>query len=97
MNYFSAPLAKYIKTDKKTSLSTAMVNDLLEITAEGPFLSQFKANKAVELWWQDLSERRVNQQPRKQYQTHGCSDTASDSPYDLSILSLDEWDRWFES
>ena len=51
------------------------LNDLLEIYVEGPTLSSFCPDCAVELWWSDCSTtRRVNQQPRKQYRSD-CSTT----------------------
>ena len=56
---------KVVKTNRRTNLTNCMLNDLLEINIEGPVLSKFSADKAVELWWQDrTTTSRVNQQPR---------------------------------
>lgn len=60
---------KVTKTDRRTNLQTETLSDLLEISMEGPNLSDFSADRAVELWWDDCkTTRRVNQAPRKEYQ-----------------------------
>ena len=55
-----------IKTDRKTSMHTSTLSDLLEIQVEGPPLATFSPDRAVKLWWEDCkTARRVNQAPRK--------------------------------
>ena len=57
-------IVKVVKTKRRTSLHTSTLCDLLEICVEGPPLSSFSANGAVNLWWHDSNTtRRVNQQP----------------------------------
>lgn len=56
------------QTDRRTNLQNDMLHTLLEICVEGPPLSDFSADSAVDLWWKGCSTtRRVNQNPRKQY------------------------------
>ena len=59
---------KVLKTDRRTSMQNETLNDLLEVYIEGPPLSSFSADSAIELWWNDCSTSgRINQQPRKEY------------------------------
>lgn len=59
---------KIIKTDRRTTLRSSTLSDLLEIQVEGPPLASFCADQAVSLWWKDCkTTQRVNQQPRKKY------------------------------
>lgn len=59
---------KVLKNTNHTSLKTSTLDDLLEIFVEGPPLSNFSADKAVELWWSNCcTTRRVEQGPRKPY------------------------------
>lgn len=41
---------KAIKTERRTSLNSSTLEDLLEVKLEGPPLSEFSADAAVELW-----------------------------------------------
>ena len=93
---------KLIKTDRRTSLNTFTLSDLLDITAEGPELGEFSAEQAVDLWWNDTTSRRPKQSTRKQYKVQKCStskgaDNTSESDDDDSFaLTLDDWDSWFK-
>ena len=59
---------KVIKTDRRTRLHTSSLGDLLNISVEGPELSDFSPDRAIELWWKDFATtRRVNQSARKEY------------------------------
>ena len=49
---------KTVKTKLRTNLLTSTLNDLLEISIEGPPLSSFNASAAVNLWWTDTSSTR---------------------------------------
>ena len=61
---------KVIKTNNQTSLKTTTLDDLLEICIEGPVLSRFSADSAIDLWWRDYSTtRRTKQKKRKQYRS----------------------------
>ena len=97
---------KVLKTTNRTSLRTSTLDDLLEIFVEGPPLSCFSADQAVELWWRDCcTTRRVNQGPRRTYRPRrgkedlpGPStvpDHESDSEDSEVHLALDDWDEWF--
>ena len=90
---------KIIKNERRTNLSCSTLNDLLEVNTEGPSLSNFSADAAVNLWWRDCSNgRRINQRPRKEHKetsstlTHASSDNESESELDLAA-----WDDWFDT
>ena len=92
---------KVLKTDRRTSMQKETLNYLLEVYIEGPPLSSFDADSAIELWWNDCSTtRRINQQPRKEYQSQQKSDmltpTHDSEPEEQNSL-LDQWDEWFDS
>lgn len=93
---------KMIKNERRTNLSCSTLNDLLEVKTEGPTLSNFSADAAVNLWWSDCSTgRRVNQKPRKEYRRHKQSSstvasTSGDSESE-NELDLDTWDDWFHT
>ena len=56
---------KVLKTTRRTNLQGDTLNDFLEIFVEGPALSFFCPDGAIELLWSDCSTtRRVHQQPR---------------------------------
>jgi hypothetical protein len=101
-------MMKIIKTDRRTSLHTGTLSDLLEIQVEGPPLTTFSPDRAVKLWWDDCkTTRRVNQAPRKEYKSRATSsesscgpsssETSSDSTVTVDTLSLDDWDDFFDS
>ena len=92
---------KVVKTIRRTNLQRDTLNDLLDIYIEGPTLSLFCPDHAIELWWSDCSTtRRVHQQPRKEYRPRN-QDTADPEssqkdkePEKRSTLEL--WDDWFD-
>ena len=54
-----------IRTNRRCSLQGGTISDLLEIHSQGPELSEFSADEAVALWYED--SRRTTQNPRKKY------------------------------
>ena len=94
-------MLKIVKTKHRTSLHTTTLSDRLEINVEGPPLSSFNPDAAVDLWWRECSTtRRVNQNPRKAYQprasssTNNQSEMEEESDIEESTLVLDDWDDW---
>ena len=96
---------KIVKTDRRTSLNTSTLSDLLEIQVEGPSLQEFKADEAIRLWWDDCcTTRRVNQNPRKPYKPRSdsaasssiSSSDTSEAETSASATSLSVWDDWFD-
>ena len=89
---------KVLKTNCRQSDT---LNDLLEIYVEGPVLSSFCPDHAIELWWSDCcTTRRVNQQTRKEYQPRNQASTSKqaeqgDSEIGEENLTLELWDEWF--
>ena len=57
---------KVIKSERRSSLCTSTLDDLMEINMEGPALESFTADSAVDLWWKDTT-RRPNQKEQKDY------------------------------
>ena len=91
---------KIIKNERRTNLSCSTVDDLLEVNTEGPTLSNFSADAAVDLWWSDCSSgRRVSQNPRKEYKKskQSSSTAPDDSAANENELDLDTWDDWFHT
>ena len=88
-----------MKTTRRTNLQSDTLNDLLEIFVEGPALSSFSPDHAIELWWSDCSTtRRVRQQPRKEYrprnpEVSNAEPTQGEQKVERLILEL--WDEWF--
>jgi len=105
-------ILKAIKTEKRTSLNSNTLEDLLEIKTEGPPLGSFSPDTSVDLWWKDslTTTRRVQQKPRKKYKkrkdlkkttTSSASatavvETSEDSNSDSEVLALEQWDSWFD-
>ena len=89
---------KVVKTSRRTNLQGDTLNDLLEIYVEGPPLSSFCPDLAIELWWSDCStSRRVHQQPRKEYRPRSHSEASDPEPTqeEEQRLTLELWDEWF--
>ena len=90
---------KIVKTKCRTSLHISTLCDPLEISVEGPPLSSFSADTAVNLWWHDSNTtQRVNHQPRKEYQprakTVSTSDNSDDHQSDSdNSTPLNQWDQ----
>ena len=52
---------KVLKTDRRTNMQSDTLNDIMEIYVEGPPLSSFSPDNAIQLWWNDCAtSRRVN-------------------------------------
>lgn len=94
---------KTIKTERRTSLNEETLRDLVEIFVEGPPLSLYSADRAIELWWTDCNTtRRVNQTlPRKEYRPRASSSASQKETTDdrdrqpESHSTLQDWDQWF--
>ena len=91
---------KILKTSRRTNMQGDTLNDLLEIYVEGPPLSSFCPDEAIELWWHDCTtSRRPSQQPRKDYRprnpesSHHSGDTVDTE--EGSLLAV--WDNWFDA
>ena len=46
---------KVIKNERGASLSVSTLNDLMEVKTEGPSLSNFSSDVAMDLWWKDCA------------------------------------------
>ena len=86
---------KVLKTDRRTSLLTSTLDDLMEINVEGPTPENFSADGAVQLWWADRT-RRPNQGARKEYRPRATDNTVSEnSDSDSEEFALEDWDKLF--
>ena len=86
---------KVVKTDRRTSLLTSTLDDLMEINVEGPNPQDISADDAVQLWWADRV-RRPSQGARKVRST--ATETLpgdSDSAPEVQEFTLDDWGRLF--
>ena len=95
-------IVKNVKTKRRNCLHISTLCDLLELNIEGPSLSQFSADAAVDLWWTDCcTTRRVNQNPRKEYTRRGGSTSQServeDNEESQQPFVLDDWDSWMSA
>ena len=100
--YSRAATIRCAATIRINTVNCSTLNDLFEVNTEGPTLSNFSADAAVDLWWSDCSSgRRVNQKPRKEYRRNQerCSTVASTSGdfESENELDLDSWDNWFHT
>ena len=88
---------KIIKNERKTSLSCLTLNDLLEVNVEGPTLSDFSPDQAVDIWWSSCqSGRRVDQKPRKEYHRNQKTTGEASSDFEEETeVDIDKWDSWF--
>ena len=91
-------LMKVVKTACRSNLENDTLNDLLEIYIEGPPLSSFCPDVAIELWWSDCcTTRRVNQPPRKAYRPRNPASTTSDADSEEEECTpIQKWDKWFD-
>lgn len=88
---------KTLKTIRRTHLKGETLSDLLEIYVEGPALSLFCPDQAIDLWWSDCAtSRRVHQEPRKEYQSRLFKGgTDQELIEERECLTLELWDDWF--
>ena len=91
---------KVLKTTRRTNMQGGTLNDLLEIYVEGPTLSSFCPDRAIELWWSDCSTtRRCHQQPRKEYRPRNPESSdlePTQGEREEERLTLEMWDEWFQ-
>ena len=83
---------KVIKTDRRCSLQTSTLDDLLEVNLEGPAIKDFSSASAVELWWQDRM-RRPNQSLKTTTKLADSAEAEHQSLGSNSSICLDQWDK----
>ena len=88
---------KFVKNSRRANLENDTLNDLLEIYIEGPPLSSFGPDVAIELWWSDCcTTRRLNQPPRKTYRPWKANLREEDDPEEDSeeeCTAIQQWDK----
>ena len=77
---------KHIKTDRRCRLNESRLDGLVRIAIDGPPPTQFKAQRAVELWWTDKCRRSSRNS------SEATSDSASDQK--SNELDLADWDAF---
>ena len=71
---------KYVKNVKRNSLCIFTLNDLIEVFVEGPPLTTFSADHAIDPWLNDSSiTRRPHQTTRKAYRPREKTPSTNDS------------------
>ena len=90
-------LLRVVKTKCRTNLQTSILHDLVEISIEGPPLSDFNADAAIKLWWSNcFGGCRVKQKERKEYTPRACSSAITEEDSNLEDpFALDDWDQLF--
>ena len=91
---------KILKTDKRCSLSEKRLDELLRICLESPPLSQWDAESAVQLWWQDRTQRPTHTTaPTCSYRQSSSITIVDSESYkdEEPLLNLEDWDQWLES
>ncbi len=83
---------KVIKTDRRCSLQTSTLDDLLEVNLEGPDIMDYSSASAVELWWQDRM-RRPNQSLKTTTKLADSAEAEHQSLGSNSSICLDQWDK----
>lgn len=84
------------------------LDDLIEIYVEGPPLTSFSADHAIDLWLDDSSTtRRPHQTTRKAYRPREKTPSTSSESLEVdedqgdsseeTELTLEKWDQWFMS
>lgn len=82
-------------------MNTSTLNDLMDISIEGPDLKDFSPNEAIDSWWKACgTSRRTNQHARKEYrprssssgQAQSSSATKEEESSEES-LTLTDWDN----
>ena len=70
-------MMKIIKADRRTSMHTSILLDLLEIQVEGQPLTSFFPDRAVKPWCEDCKTWKVNKAPRRVYRPRAASTESS--------------------
>ena len=94
-----------MKSNRRTSLHTSTLDDLLEISIEGPPLEEFSPMSAVELWWSSCKTK--THKPAKEETVPATNDRIASTPSSKSddsgsqkvepTFALQDWDDWFAS
>ena len=86
---------KLIKTGHRTCLKEDTLDQLLRIHIEGPPLSEWKADGALELWLREKARRVSHKESHRKHRTQ--STVSIDSSEDEEVFCLDDWEKWIGS
>ena len=87
---------KLIKTGHRTSLKENTLDQLLRIHVEGPPLSEWNADGALDLWLREKARRVSHKEHHRK--RHTQSTVTIDSSEDESeVFCLDDWEKWIGS
>ena len=82
---------KFLKSDRRSSLSEDRLDHLVRITVEGPPIAQWDATGAVQLWWKSKQRRQV--QDTRTAPTSSRTDISeADENYSLNLM--EDWDKF---
>ena len=82
---------KFIKSDRRSSLSEDTLDHLVRITVDGPPLAQLDASPAVHLWWRKKQRRQVQNTRAAPRPSTSHGETESTETY---TLNLEDWDTF---
>lgn len=84
---------KWIKTDRRSCRGEDTLDDLMQISLDGPPFANWNAKHAVELWWQGKGRMSVQdaRAPLRPSTSAASTTTTQDEPYTLDI---DDWDSF---
>ena len=86
---------KIIETSRRTGLHTTTLCDLLEVSVEGPDLSEFSACAANDMWWKEChTTRRAHQNPRKDSRPREMEDREEDETAEKPSFTLEDRNKW---
>ena len=83
---------KLIKSDRRSSLGEDQLDQLLRIALDAPPLSKWDASGAVQLWWNDKTQRPPTKNTRNRAGFSTSKEAESEETETTS--RLDEWEEW---
>lgn len=73
-----------IKTEHRSTLTSTLLDDLMEINVEGPPINCFIADNAVQMWWANCAQ--------KSNEESGSNQRVHDATSSNAEFSLSDWD-----
>ena len=85
-------LLKLIKSDRRSCLSENHLDDLMQISIDGPPMSEWNADGAVQLWWSDKQRRVAG--PSHEVLVDLMQEVQPEPPTEM--LDFADWENLFE-
>ena len=78
-----------VKSNKRTSLTTDTLDDLLMVSTMNCALEDFNPDHAIDVWWVDKPSGPTQKQ-RKQYKRQSACGEGTDQPYGSTASDSEE-------